>query len=96
MSIQAMYQGLNTGFVQMSKVGGCLAWFLAEHEGLRVDKAEGVDDDFAFDGLDGVDDDCDGAGCKLFEGLLGIDVDGGEPAAEAGWEWYQPTTVSGL
>ena len=51
---------------------------------MRVDEAEGVDDDFAFDGLDGVDDDSDGAGGELFEGLLRVDVDGGEPAAEAG------------
>jgi hypothetical protein len=34
--------------------------------------------------LDGVDDDGDGARRELFEGLLRVDVDGGEPAAEAG------------
>ena len=68
----------------MAQVGGGLAGFLAEHEGLWIDEAEGVDDDFAFDGLDGVDDDGDGAGGELLEGLLGVDVDGGEPATEAG------------
>jgi hypothetical protein len=59
----------------MTEIGGCLAWFLAEHEGLGVDKTEGVDDDFALDRLDGVDDDGDGARGELFEGLLGVDVD---------------------
>jgi hypothetical protein len=51
---------------------------------LRVYEAEGVDNDFAFYGLDGVDDDSDGAGCQLLKGLLCVDVDGGEPAAKAG------------
>lgn len=68
----------------MTEVRGALAGFLAEHQGLGVDEAEGVDYDFAFDGLDGVDDDGDGAGGELFEGLLCVYVDGGEPAAEAG------------
>ena len=78
-----MDQGLDTGCVEVAEVGGGLSRFLPEHEGLRVDEAEGVDDDFAFDGLDGVDDDGDGAGGELFEGLLRVDVDAGEPAAEA-------------
>ena len=84
MAIQAMNKCLDGGFIEVTEVGGGLAGFLAQHEGLRVDEAEGVDDDFAFDGLDGVDDDGDGAGGELFEGLLGVDVDAGEPAAEAG------------
>lgn len=79
-----MYEGLYTRFIQMPQVGRGLPGFLAQHEGLRVDEAEGVDDDFALDGLDGVDDDGDGARGELFEGLLRVDVDGGEPAAEAG------------
>jgi len=57
---------------------------LAEHEGLWVDEAEGVDYNFAFDGLDWVDDYGDGSGGELFEGLLGVDIDGGKPAAETG------------
>ena len=68
----------------MTYVGWGLAGLVAHHEGLRVYEAEGVDDDFALDGLDGVDDDGDGAGGELLEGLLGVDVDGGEPAAETG------------
>lgn len=82
--IQPVDKGLDGGFVEVSEVGCGLAWFLPEHEGLRVDEAEGVDDDFAFDGLDGVDDDGDSAGGELLEGLLGVDIDAGEPATETG------------
>ena len=78
-----MNKRLDGGFVQVAEVRGGLARFLAQHERLRVDEAEGVDDDFALDGLDGVDDDGDGARGELLEGLLRVDVDGGEPAAEA-------------
>jgi hypothetical protein len=39
---------------------------------------------FALDGLDGVDDDGDGAGRELFKRLLGVYVDRGQPAAETG------------
>jgi len=42
---------------------------------LRVDEAEGVNDDLALDGLDRVNDDGDSAWCELLEGLLGVDVD---------------------
>jgi hypothetical protein len=57
---------------------------VAHHQRLRVYEAEGVDDDLAFYGLDGVDDDGDGAGGELLEGLLRVDIDRGKPAAEAG------------
>jgi hypothetical protein len=50
---------------------------------LGVDEAESIDDDFALDGLDGVNDDGDGAGGELLERLLRVDVDRGQPAAEA-------------
>lgn len=56
--------------------------FLPEHEGLWVDEAESVDDDLALDGLDGIDHDGDGTRGELLEGLLGVNVDGREPAAE--------------
>lgn len=84
MSIQTVYESLNGRFIEVTEVGGALPGFLAKHEGLRVYQSESVDDDFSFDGLDRIDDDGDGAGSELFEGLLGVDVDGGEPAAETG------------
>ena len=83
-AVQAVDERLDRRFVEVAKVGGGLAGFLAHHKGLWVDEPEGVDDDFALDGLDRVDDDGDGAARQGFEGLLGVDVDGGEPAAEAG------------
>lgn len=58
MPIQPMNQRLNTRFVDMPNVGRRLAGFLAKDDAVRVDESECVDDDFALDGLDGVDDDC--------------------------------------
>lgn len=84
MTVEAVDEGLDGGLVEVADVGRCLAGLVAHHEGLRVDEAEGVDDNFSLYGLDGVDDDCDGARGELLERLLGVDVDGGEPAAEAG------------
>ena len=82
-AVEAVDEGLDGGFVEVPQVGGRLPGLVAHHERLRVDEAEGVDDDFALDGLDGVDDDGDGARGQLLEGLLRVDVDRGEPAAEA-------------
>jgi len=83
-AVEAVNQSLDGGLVEMAQVGGGLTRFLAEHEGLGVDESEGVDYYFAFDGLDGVDDYGNGAGGELFEGLLGINIDRREPAAETG------------
>jgi hypothetical protein len=44
---------------------------------LRVDQPEGVDDDLAFDGLDRVDDDGDGARVELLKGLRGVSQEHG-------------------
>jgi hypothetical protein len=64
-----MYQRLDARLVQMSDVRGRLTSFLTGHDGLRVDRPESVDDHLASNGLDGVDDDCDGSGVELFKGL---------------------------
>lgn len=66
----------------MSQVTCALTRLLTKHERLGVDEAEGVNDDLALDGLDGVDDDGDGARGQLLERLLGVDIDGGKPASE--------------
>lgn len=68
----------------MANVARCLARLLAHHHALGVDEAEGVDNDLALDGLDGVDDDGHGAILDGLERLLGVDVDRGQPAAKAG------------
>jgi hypothetical protein len=66
----------------MADVGGGLAGLVTHHESLGVNEAESIDDDFALDGLNGVNDNGDGAGCELFERLLCVDIDRGKPAAE--------------
>src|SRR5215469_8544573 len=81
-SVQAMDKRLDGRFVEMTEVGGCLTWLVAHHEGLRIDQPEGVDNHLTLDRLYWVNDNGDSAGCELFEGLLGVDVDRGEPAAE--------------
>lgn len=83
-SVEAVDQSLDRGLVEVSNVGCGLPGFLSEHECLRVDETESVDDNLALDGLDGIDDNSDGARCELLERLLGVDIDAGEPAAETG------------
>ena len=56
---------------------------MSEHHHVGVDQAESVDDDFAFDALDGVDNDGHGSVGQGLEGLLRVDVDAREPTAEA-------------
>lgn len=84
LTVEAVDERLDGGLVEVADVGGGLARLLPQHVGLREDEAEGVDDDLALDGLDGVDDDGDGARVELLKALLGVDVDAGEPAAKAG------------
>lgn len=84
MSVQTMDKGLNGRLVEVTDVGCGLARFLAKHERLRVDEAEGIDDDLALDRLDRVDDDGDGARGELLKRLLRVDIDTGQPAAESG------------
>jgi hypothetical protein len=83
-AVKAVDERLDRGLVEVADVGRRLAGLVAHHERLRVNEAEGVDDDLALDRLDGVDDDGDGAGRELLERLLRVDVDRRQPAAEAG------------
>lgn len=82
MSVQSVNEGLDGGFIDVPDVGGGLARFLAEDDGVWVDETEGVNDDFPFYGLDGVDDNGYCAGVEGFEGL-------GGPLVLAGdWDGY--------
>lgn len=65
-----MNQRLYTRLVQMSDVTRRLPRFLAGHDRRRGDGTEGVDDDFASDGLNGVDHYGDCSRVELFEGLV--------------------------
>ena len=82
MSVEAVDKGLNRRLIQVTQVGSTLAWLLPEHKRLRVDKSEGIDDDLALDGLDGVNYDGNSSRCQLFERLLRININRGKPATE--------------
>lgn len=71
MAIQSVDQGLYTRLIDVSNIGCRLSWFLAHHDGVRVDKAEGIDHYLALDGLNGIDHDGDGARIQLLERLKG-------------------------
>lgn len=82
-AVEAVDEGLDGGLVEVADVGRGLTGFVAHHEGLWVDEAEGINDDLALYGLNGVNDDGDGARCELLERLLCVDVDRRQPTAEA-------------
>ena len=69
MPVETVDQGLYARLVQVAQVARGLARLLARHHVLRVDAPERVNDDFAADRLDGVDDDRHGARVELLEGL---------------------------
>jgi hypothetical protein len=48
---------------------------LTHNNGLWLDETEGVNYDLALNGLNWVDDNGNGTGCKLLEGLLSVDID---------------------
>ena len=79
-----MDERLNGRLIEVAQVGCRLAGLLTEHERLGVDEAESVDHDLALDGLNGVNNHSDSTGVELFETLLRVDIDRGEPAAETG------------
>lgn len=83
-AIQAVDESLDRGLVQVSQVRCCLARLLTHHNSLGLNETEGINDDLALHGLNRVDDDGDGARSQLLEGLLGVDIDRREPAAETG------------
>lgn len=84
MSVKPVDERVDRWFVEMTEIGGCLSGFLIKKQRLVGDQAEGIDDNFALDGLYRVDNDGDGAFCEPFKGFLRIDVDGGKPATETG------------
>ena len=66
----------------MAKIGSCLTRLVAHHESLRIYQPECINDDLALYRLDGINNNSDGTRCELLEGLLSVDIDGGQPAAE--------------
>lgn len=49
MAVKSVDEGLDRGLVEVTQVRCGLTRFLAEHEGLRIDETEGVNDDLALD-----------------------------------------------
>jgi len=83
MSVETVNECLDGRLVQVTQVRSALTWFLPKHKRLWVDESEGIDDNFALDGLDGVNNDGNSSRSQLFEGLLCIDIDRGKPTAES-------------
>jgi hypothetical protein len=67
-----------------TEVGSGLAGGLSHHHKLRVDGAEAVNDDLALDTLNRVDHHCHRALVQRLKTLLCVNIDAGQPAAEAG------------
>lgn len=74
-SVQAVDQSLNRWLIQVTQVRCCLPGFLAHDDGLGLNQSEGVDNNLALHGLDGVNDNRNSTGCKLLERLLSVDID---------------------
>ena len=94
---------LDGRLVQVANVGGRLARLLVHHDGLRADEPERIDHDFSLDRLDRVNHDGHRALVQRFKALCGEKArarththttDSQQP--KPGWEWYHPTTISGL
>ena len=88
LGIQALHLGRNRGLHQVAEVAGHLAGLAGRGQRTRIDGhlidgAEGLEHDFPFHRLDGVDNDGHRAGVEGLEGLLGVDIDGRQPTAEA-------------
>lgn len=60
---------LNARLLQVSDVARALSRLNTHHDLLRVDRPERINHDLALDGLDWIDDNGDGAGVELLEGL---------------------------
>ena len=82
MSVEAVDERLNGRFVQVTQVRCALTWLLSKHERLWVDESEGINDNLALDGLDGVNNNGNGSRCQLFKGLLCIDINRRKPATK--------------
>lgn len=82
MTIETVDERVNCGLVEVSDVRCRLSRLSSCHCSGRLDQAESINDDFALDGLDGVDDDGYCSRSEFFKCLLCIDIDVGKPASE--------------
>lgn len=68
-SVQAVNERLDRGLVDVSNVRRRLSGLLAHDDCVGIDEAESIDDDFALDGLDRINDDGYGTRLERLEGL---------------------------
>lgn len=48
-AVQPVDESLYGGFVEMTDVRCSLSWFVAHHQGLRIDQTESINDNLSFD-----------------------------------------------
>ena len=67
--VEAMDEGLNGGFVNVTDIGGSLSGLVSHNNAVWVDKSERIDNDFAFvfDRLDRVNYDCNRTSVERFK-----------------------------
>lgn len=73
-----------------------MSWLLSEHEKLRIDEAEAIDNHFASDRLHRVHNDTDGARIQLLERLLRVNVGAGKPTSETRVRMVPPDDLKKL
>ena len=82
MSVEAVNERLDGRLLQVAQIRGRLARLVAKDHRVGVDETEGVDDDFTFHTLNGIDYHGHGSLGQGLETLLSVDIDAREPAAE--------------
>lgn len=74
MLVQSVSKGDVAWPLDVTDVRSRLAGLNLLHDELFVNASERIDDDLAFDGLPGVNDDCDRSGVELLLALLGLHI----------------------
>mmetsp|Transcript_33752 Transcript_33752/g.60745 ORF Transcript_33752/g.60745 Transcript_33752/m.60745 type:complete len:228 (+) Transcript_33752:240-923(+) len=78
-SIEAVDECLDGGFVEMTNVRRSLSRFLPQHHELRVNKAKTVDDDLPLHGLNGIHNQRHRTRIQRLERTLRINIRGTQP-----------------
>lgn len=73
--VQAVDECLDRRLIQVTQIGCGLPRLLTHDHSLGLNKSESINNNFALDGLDRVNDNGDSARGELLEGLLGVDID---------------------
>lgn len=82
--VEAMSQCDDGWLINVPNVAGSLSGLCSLHRDHLVDVSEGVDHDFTFHGLDGVDDNGNSTLIEHFLTLLSLNICSRQPGAESG------------